>query len=198
MKALQITRETPKPDELRALYDREKDARMKVRLLAILLMHEQGSARAVARILHKSQTILANWVHAFNDGGIEGLKRKSPPGLKRRLTSEQGEILRLDILNSPRDFGYDFSDWDGKSVAFHVKNKFNVVLGVRAAQKNLHALGLALIKPKTKPVKADPAAQEQFKQELKKRWMPLAPARSSSSGTSATSSTHRQRPAAGG
>ena len=171
---------------------------MKVRLLAILLVHEHGSARAVARILHKSHQILANWVHAFNDGGIEGLKRKSPPGTKRRLTPEQQDILREDILKNPRELGYDFSTWDGKSVAFHVKMKFNVILGVRAAQKNLHALGLVLLRPKTRPSQADPVAQEQCKEDIKKKWQLLETTKSFSSRTNARSSMRLQRPVAGG
>lgn len=198
MKRLKITRTTPNPDELRILYDKEKDARMKVRILAILLVYEHGSARAVARILHKSHQILANWVHAFNGGGIEGLKRKSPPGSNRRLTPEQQEILREDVLKNPRELGYDFSTWDGKSVAFHVKTKFNVILGVRAAQKNLHAIGLVLLRPKTRPSQADPIAQAQFKQDLKKKWQLLESTKSFSSRTNARSSMRQQQPVAGG
>jgi transposase len=198
MKKLQITRAEPGLDELRVLYDKEKDGRMKIRFLAMILLHELGSARKVARTLHKSHQIMADWVHAFNDQGLEGLKRKSPPGAEPRLTNEQQAMLREDVLKNPRELGYDFSDWDGKSVSFHVKNKFNVKIGVRAAQYYLHRLDLVLIRPKTEPVQGDPEKQELFKQELKKRWMPSSQTKLSSSGTSATSSTRRPRPAAGG
>jgi len=198
MKKLQITRVEPNLDELRVLYDKEKDGRMKIRFLAMILMHELGSARKVARTLHKSHQIMADWVHAFNDQGLEGLRRKSPPGAEPRLTKEQQAILRDDILKNPRDLGYDFSDWDGKSVSFHVKTKFNVKIGVRAAQYYLHRLDLVLLRPKTVPVQGNPEKQGLFKQELKKRWIPSSQTKSSFSGTSATSSGRQPRPVAGG
>lgn len=198
MKKLQITRTEPNLDELRVLYDKEKDGRMKIRFLAMILMHEQGSARKVARTLKKSHQILANWVHAFNDQGLEGLKRKSPPGAEPRLTKQEQDLLRDDVLKNPRDLGYEFSNWDGINVSYHVENKFHKTIGVRAAQYYLHRIGLALIRPKTQPVQGDPVAQDAFKQDVKKKWLPSNLGKSYYSGTSATSSTPRRRHAAGG
>lgn len=171
MKALQITRTSPTKDELKELYRNENDGRMKERYHAIYLMHILKNANTVPKLLLRSKKTILNWIYAFNKGGIEDLVRDSPPGRKSYLTNEQMEELKQDILVNPRELGYDFSNWEGKSLAHHVLKKFNVKLGVRAVQKLLHKLGFSLQRPRYKLAKADPEAQKVFKQELKKKWI---------------------------
>lgn len=97
----------------------------------------------------------------------------SPPGRPSRLSRGQKDELKLDILRHPRELGYEFSNWEGKSVAEHIHVKFGVFLTVRAAQKLLHALGFSLQRPKYKFPKADPEKQEEFMKSLKKNWILL-------------------------
>ena len=82
-------------------------------------------------------------------------------------------MIKLDIMKHPREIGYNFSNWEGKSVAKHIYLRFNVSLSVRAAQKLLHALGFSLQRPKYKFPKADPKKQEEFIQKFKKNWILL-------------------------
>ena len=171
MKSLQITRNSPSKDELKELYRNENDGRMKERYHAIYLMHVFKSAKKVAKIVLRSKKTVINWIKAFNEGGIEGLARDSPPGKQSRLSKEQMDDLKKDVLKNPRELGYDFSNWEGKSVEHHILEKFGVKLGVRAVQKLLHKLGFSLQRPKYKLAKADPEAQKEFRQKLKKKWM---------------------------
>jgi transposase len=109
------------------------------------------------------------WITAFNEGGIEGLHYVKPSGPRSRLTDVEKEQLKADVLAGPRSRGYDFSNWDGKSLSHHIDVSFNVKLGVRAVQKQLINLGLTRQKPDVEYAKANPDAQVQFKLELKKR-----------------------------
>ena len=97
----------------------------------------------------------------------------SPPGRPSRLSKDQKEDLKLDITTHPRELGYEFSNWEGKSVTEHIHVKFGVFLTVRAAQKLLHALDFSLQRPKYKFPKADPEKQEEFVKEFKKNWILL-------------------------
>ena len=162
MRKLKITRNSPNRDELKELFRNEKDARLKERYHALYLMHEFKNAQKVANLLGRDKTTILSWIKAFNQQGFQGLERKAPPGRKPRLSPEQMEELKADVLNNPRELGHEFSNWDGKSIAFHVLSKFNVKLGVRAVQKLLHKLGFSLQRPRHKLKKADLKAQEEF------------------------------------
>ena len=73
-----------------------------------------------------------------------------------------------DVFTHPRELGYDFSNWEGKSVSEHIKTKFGVLLKVRQCQYLLHELGFSLQRPRYKFPKADPEKQKEFIQDLKK------------------------------
>ncbi|MHA1369694.1 MAG: helix-turn-helix domain-containing protein [Promethearchaeota archaeon] len=150
------------------MYRKEKDGLMKERYYAIALMHELKSAPKVAKVIGRVRNTVWEWVTAFNKDGLEGLRYKKPPGAKSRLTEAEKEQVRSDILAGPRALGYHFSNWDGKSLSQHIKNRFSKKLGPRAVQKLLKRMGFTRQKPDIAYAKADPDAQVQFKLDLKK------------------------------
>lgn len=169
MERLKILRPSPNHNELVDLYKKERDSKLKERYHAIFLMIELKNCTIVAELLKRSRKTIQLWVNAFNEGGIERIVPGKPPGRPSRLSQEQMEELKRDILTHPRKLGYVFSNWEGKSVSYHVKKKFNVNLSVRQAQRVLRKLGLTLQRPRYKFPKADPEQQEEFKEEFKKK-----------------------------
>ena len=87
------------------------------------------------------------------------------------LSEEQKESLKADVLTHPRELGYEFSNWEGKSAAYHINQKFSVELNVRQVQRLLHELGFTLQRPKYKFPKADPEKQKEFQNDFKKVWI---------------------------
>ncbi len=94
----------------------------------------------------------------------------SPPGRPSSLKDMQKEELKADVLTHPRELGYEFSNWEGKNVAHHIKRRFYVELSVRQAQRLLHELGLSLQRPQYKFPKANPEKQKEFLNDFKKVW----------------------------
>ena len=84
--------------------------------------------------------------------------------------------LRDDVLTHPRDLGYEFSNWEAKSVAFHLSEKFDVEMGARQAHRLLHELGFTLQRPRYRFKKADLKQQEEFVQKFQKKWVLSTPA----------------------
>ena len=136
-------------------------------------MNELQNCTKVAELIKKSRNTVQAWVKLFNEGGLEAIAPESPPGRPSRLSDEQKEELKTDVMTPPRELGYDFSNWEGKSVAEHVHIKFGVSFTARNAQKLLHALGFTLQRPKYKFPKADPEKQEEFIRDFKKNWILL-------------------------
>ena len=147
MEKLQITRSSPDHDELVELYKKEKNSKLKERYQALYLMTVLRNCTKVADLIKKSRTSIQTWVKAFNEGGLEAIVPNSPPGRPSSLTEDQKELLKADVSTHPRKLGYDFSNWEGKSVSEHIKNKFGVLLKVRQCQYLLHELGFALQPP---------------------------------------------------
>jgi len=171
MKKLSITRTKPNHDELVELYKIEKNSRLKERYHAIVLMHKFKNCYKVAEIMKRSDVTIQSWVKAFNMGGLKALAPKVSPGRPSRLSLEEKEELKNDVLTHPRELGYDFSNWEGKHVSKHIKNKFGVLLKVRQCQYLLHELGFSLQRPRYAFPKANRDKQERFVQEFKKSWI---------------------------
>ena len=173
MKRLLITRSSPNYEVLVEHYKKEKNAKQKVRYHALVLMHEVKDCTKVADIIKTSQRSVQLWINAFNERGLEGIALISPPGRPSSLSESQMEELKKDILTHPRKLGYEFSNWEGKSVSEHIKKKFGISLKVRRCQYILHELGFTLQRPRYKFPKADPEKQEKFIKDFKKNWILL-------------------------
>jgi transposase len=173
MKKIHITRSSPDHDKLVELYKKERNNKLKERYQALYLMIELKNCTKVAELVKKSRTTIITWVKLFNEGGLEAIVPGTPPGRPSRLTEDQKKILKADVATHPRELGYDFSNWEGKSVSEHIKNKFGVLLKVRQCQYLLHELGFTLQRPRYRFPKADPEEQEEFIQEFKKNWILL-------------------------
>ena len=173
MKKLQITRSSPDYKKLVELYKNEKNAKLKVRYHALVLMHEFQNCTTVAELVKKSRTTIQSWVKTFNEEGIQAIVPNTPPGRPSRLLEDQKEKLKKDILTHPRQLGYEFSNWEGKNVSEHIKNKFGVLLKVRQCQYLLHELGFTLQRPRYKFPKAYLEKQKEFIQDFKKKWILL-------------------------
>jgi len=168
MKKLYITRKIPDHDELVKLYKTEKNSRLKERYHALTLMYELKNCYKVAKIMKRSDVTIQSWVKSFNTGGLPALVPRASPGRPSRLSVGQKEELKKDVLTHPRELGYDFSNWEGKHVSKHIKDKFGVLLKVRQCQYLLHELGFTLQRPRYAFPKANRNDQKQFIQKFKK------------------------------
>jgi len=166
MQRVIITRQSPTKDQMYDSYRAEKDADMARRYQAIFLLLDGKSKNTVAKITGISKRTLLRWIHRFNEAGIEGLKPAPIPGRQCRLTAEQIQELNADLQKNPRELGYDFSNWDGKKIKYHIEQKFGVKFGVRRVQVMMHEMDFSLQRPRPVPAKADPAKQEVFKTML--------------------------------
>lgn len=166
-------RSSPDHGELVELYKKERKKKLKERYQALYLMIEFENCTKVAELIKKSRNTVQAWVKLFNEGGLEVIAPGSPPGRPSRLSDEQKEELKGDIMTHPRDLGHDFSNWEGKYVVEHVRIKFGVSFTVRAAQKLLHALGFSLQRPRYGFPKTDSEKQEEFVNSFKKSWILL-------------------------
>ena len=91
--AVAITRMDLSAAELRARTARMEDAGAVRRALAIALVMEGASREEAARVSGMDRQTLRDWVHRYNDNGLDGLSNRHAPGRKPVLTEEQEQAL---------------------------------------------------------------------------------------------------------
>ena len=142
---LQITQNISGRD-LKLLYSKEKDPKVKERLLMVIHAKEGRTSREIANILKKSFKSVTIWINRFNKKGLEGLKNRSKSGKPPKMNKEQFQSLEKDIEKSPRDFGYNQDFWTTKLLRIHILQHYITSYTDRHMQRLFHKFGYSLIK----------------------------------------------------
>ena len=128
-------------NELRAVVAREahrsRELRAMHRLHAVFLVSLGHSCYEVAHWFGEHPRSVERWVHAYDLGGINGLREGAHTGRPARLTQQQSQQLAQDLARGPADFGFRQTRWDGKLLMRHLECKFGVQLSLRQCQRLL-------------------------------------------------------------
>ena len=94
-------------DEIKRLYKRERDGRVKEKLLTIKLAYEGTKVSEIAQQLGVCQKTIYNWLDVWNQDSFKGLKPKhEKAGRKSYLTTQEWEA----ILDEIKDKNFKIKD----------------------------------------------------------------------------------------
>ncbi len=151
-------------EELEALARREKTVRVAERLRAVILAKRGRDAPTIAKDLGRSRRAVQEWVRWYNEEGVAGLRDAPRPGKTPKLSAEQEQELCAWLDAGPPPDGPTCT-LRGPEVRAHIASAFGVKFSVSGAYDLLHRLGYSALRPRSRHRKADPQAQEQFKQD---------------------------------
>jgi transposase len=158
-------------EEIKALIKKDERYTIGLRLYAVYQVSLGEPSRKLEELFHTSFKQILNWVHRFEQEGIEGLKDKPGRGRKSSLSAEQNRILSELLLEvSPTDYGYNTETWTGPILIDWVKINFEVEFKKAQIYNIVKKLGFSYQKAKGFYPEADPKAQEEFKEALKKNF----------------------------
>jgi transposase len=144
-----------------------------VRLYAVLQIADGKKARDLAPIYNTSFKSITNWVHRFNEGGIDALKDLPHSGRPPRLNDGQIDQLKRIILeHSPEQYGFNSGTWSGPIVIALVGNLFGVVYKKAQIYNLLHKMGLTHQKGKAHYPETDSEENKEKREALKKTSKP--------------------------
>jgi transposase len=161
--AVVITRTDHTPGELRALAVRSNDTARARRLLAVAMIVEGTSRLDAARQAGMDRQTLRDWVHRYNQAGIDGLVSRKPPGAAPKLTVAQMAELRELVIAGPDPKTHGVIRWRCLDLREEVARRFSVTVPERTIGKWLRKLLLTRLQPRPYHPKKDAAAQEAFK-----------------------------------
>jgi transposase len=162
-KALTITRTDRTSGELRALSAKCRDGAQVRRLLALAMVLEGAPRTEAAACNGMDRQTLRDWVHRYNESGVDALKSRKNPGRTPYMTKAQMAELRQLVVDGP-DLGADkVVRWRIVDLRGVVKRRFAVDVHQSTVGKWLHQLRLTRLQPRPVHPKKDPAAETAFK-----------------------------------
>lgn len=149
------------------LAKKEPHPRTRIRFLALGHLESGKTKTEVAAMFQVSFPTLRTWLVRFIAEGVKGLADRVGKGRKRKLSSEQEEDFRQQVeeLQDKREGGRV----RGQDVQVLLKEKFCVDHALPSVYHVLERCGLSWISSRSKHPKSDPAAQEDFKKNSKKK-----------------------------
>ena len=149
--------------DLRKLARKEDDGKVASRLLAIASALDGLTRNQAAKQSGMDRQILADWVHRYNDGGVEGLRDKPKGHPKRLLTPEQEAAIKARVLAGPDSETDGLVRWRCVDIQAFIAETYKIQLHKRTVAKLLTRMGLSHISVRPKHPKSDSEAQDTFK-----------------------------------
>jgi transposase len=113
-------------EQVEKLLESDENYRIGVKLYAILQLTRGYSSRALEKFFLTSFKQICNWADRFDAEGIKGLRIKPGRGRRARLSAEQKEQLKVDLSKTPKEFGYQSTNWSGSLIGKHIKKTYHI------------------------------------------------------------------------
>ena len=163
---VEITRTDHTGAELRALSAKCPDGAQVRRMLALALVLDGRSRSEAAALNGMERQTLRDWVHRYNESGIDGLKSRKSPGREPYLTAAQMAELRELVIKGPDPATDKVVRWRCADLRAEVARRWSVEVHESTIGKWLGELGLTRLQPRPVHPKKDAAAAAAFKKTL--------------------------------
>lgn len=138
--------------------DKQTDARLKIRFIALLMLAEGLEPKTIASIIGKTVKTLDNWHQQYLSKGINSLNSFQYKPKQSFLTSVQiDQVVNWVKKTNPGKI---------KQVREYIKNHFRVEYNRETVRQLMIKNGLKILRPKVIP--GNPPSEEEQRQEIEK------------------------------
>jgi len=156
-------------EEIHKLLRKDEKYMIGVRLYAIYQIASGAVSRDLEKMYNVSFKTVCNWVHQFNEKGINGLKEYRRSGRKPRLSDKDMASIKKTILNEePTQYNYNTSTWTGPLLIDYIERKFGIKYKKAQIYNIMRKMGLSYQKGKGIYPEANPEKRKEFIEQLKK------------------------------
>ncbi len=160
MRPLKVTYEISLK-EISTLIRKERDARIRQRLIAMKFILQGLNIPEVARRMDVSERPLRKWLHRFNEHGPSALhdapRSGQPPKLKGKQIEKFKRRVRRGVTAQDNTCSLN-----GKDLQRILKNEFDAEYSLGGTYFLLHRLGFSCLCPRPQHPQSDIEAQETF------------------------------------
>lgn len=146
---------------LKKSYKKEKDAKVKERMLMIVYVSQKNTLRDVAEKLHCDHKLVLYWKRRYENEGLEGLKTRPKSGKPRKISRRQESNLKKIFSNENQN-----KPWTTKRVSGLIAEKTGVNYSQRQVTRILNRWNFGLTSGR--PIYWHRASEEEIKSFGKK------------------------------
>lgn len=152
--------------EIERRMKKEKDRRMFERYQAVHLFLKGMTRKEIGAIIGRDPKTASNYIRAYQEGGLDGLKMNHSPGAPRRLSPEQEEQFQRTVVEHlPHEIGFTSKfNWTLSLMGQYIKREFQVPYSVQGVADLAERMGLSYTKPTYTMAAADPVKQQAFQE----------------------------------
>ncbi len=157
-----------RPEEIKAMFRDDERYTIGLRLYAVYQVSLGQSSRKLEELYNTSFKQITNWVHRFEQEGIDGLRDKEGRGRTSRLNETQRKRIATLLRESPEDYGYNSATWTGPMLIEWIGQEYNIHYKKAQIYNIIKSLGFSYQRSRGIFPEADKQKQEEFKETLKK------------------------------
>jgi transposase len=157
-------------EDLQTMLKKEKKKLAKNRLKACILRKEGKTISQIVSKMRKPRTTIFDWLSKIQKFGLNRIYNQKQPGNKGKLSKENLKELDRILQDSPQKQNIPFKFWTNKLVQYFIQIKFKISYGIRFIQQITKKLGFSLQKPRPKNPKTSIKKQEEFIENVKKKF----------------------------
>lgn len=144
-------------NELKELYRKTRDPRLRTRAQIILLAVEKHLvAEAISEIVRLSDQAVRKWLKRYLVEGIGGLKDMPRAGTPRKVTPAYLEKLQAAVRRRPRSLDLPFSMWTLQRLSDYLAEETGLRVEAETVRLHLKKIGIVLSRPQHKVSSPDP------------------------------------------
>jgi transposase len=132
--------------KVQEMYNKEKNAKSKLRLLTALHRKRGKSIDEIAYLLSKPRRTIHGWLTRFQERGIDGKDSIKQPGRPTTLTLTQRKNLVKDLERGPPHNSTGL--WSTKELKDLLKRKYHVKFVNQHVWRMLVSLGFSMQRPR--------------------------------------------------
>lgn len=156
------------PEEIKALFRDDERYTIGIRLYAVYQVSLGQPSRKLEDLYNTSFKQITNWVHRFEQEGIEGLRDKKGRGRTPRLNKDQRKRIGALLNESPEEHEYNSATWTGPMLIEWIGKNFNIIYKKAQIYNVIKSLGYSYQKGRGIFPETDKQEQVVFKEALKK------------------------------
>lgn len=161
--AVEIIRMDKSAGDLRQSASASSDANAARRMLALALVLEGTPRHRAAQMCGMDRQTLRDWVHRYNEEGVDGLCDRPRSGRPSALNGSQKQEFADLVRQGPDPEKHKVVRWRRIDLKHEIKERFDVDMHERSVGKLLASLGFKRLSVRPQHPKSDEASQEAFK-----------------------------------
>jgi len=137
------------------------------RALAVLLSDEGKSPPEIAGHLHRHYNTVRDWLHRFQEEGIEGLQRRYSPGRPSKRKALLIPVIEECLSRLPSDYGYSEPYWSTALIRDLCRRRTGRDFSTDSVERALHDAGFSYKRPRKGVPANAPSKTEKRKEVLR-------------------------------